>query len=55
MKTLLDGIVETHYRNGQLEQRSNYKAGELDGLIESYYEDGQLSIRANYKAGERID
>ena len=45
------GVTESYFENGQLKERSNWKAGEPDGLGEAYFENGQLSIRANFKAG----
>ena len=44
----LNGVVEIHYDNGQLEERANYKDGNLDGLRESWYSNGQLRSRATY-------
>ena len=47
-----NGVVETHYRNGQLESRTNYKNNELDGLHETWSKNGQLKSRTNYKNGK---
>ena len=44
-----NGVVETHYGNGQLEERANYKDGNLDGLWENWDRDGQPIGRVNYK------
>ena len=44
-----NGVVETHYDNGQLKSRETYKDGNLDGLRESWYSDGQPMGRENYK------
>ena len=41
-------------RNGQLQEKSNYKDGELDGLYESYYENGQLSVLKSNLLGMKI-
>ena len=49
-----NGVVETHYGNGQLESRSNYKDGKLDGLVEWWHSDGQLWLRAIYRDGVMI-
>ena len=34
----LNGVVETHYGNGQLRSRANYKDGKLNGLFEDWYD-----------------
>ena len=47
------GVTGSYFENGQLQQRANFKAGELDGLYESYFENGQLTSRSNWKAGKR--
>ena len=49
----INGVVETHYSNGQLESRMNYKDGKLDGLREVWYDNGQLKLRATYKDDKR--
>ena len=48
-----NGAVETHYGNGQLESRANYKDGKLDGIQEFWNENGQQLSRTNYKNGKR--
>ena len=45
----INGVVETHYGNGQLKSRETYKNGKLDGFREEWYSNGQLQSRANYK------
>ena len=47
-----NGVVETHYGNGQLESRANYKDGKLNGLREEWYDNGQLESRETYKDGK---
>ena len=44
----LNGVVETHYGNGQIKSRETYKDGKLDGLREVWYSNGQLRSRATY-------
>lgn len=51
----LNGVVETHYDNGQLESRENYKDGKHDGLSESWRINGELSSSAIYKNGEVVE
>ena len=46
-----NGVVETHYGNGKLQSRANYKDDKLDGLRETWYRDGELWSSANYKDG----
>jgi len=48
-----NGVVETHYRNGQLESRANYENNKLDGLYETWYENGKPKTKENYKNGKR--
>ena len=49
-----NGVVETHYGNGKLESRANYKDDKLDGLYEYWYDNGQPYSRANYKDGVAV-
>ena len=51
----LNGVVETHYGNGQLRSRANYKDGNIDGLREVWYDNGQLQSRENYKDGKVVE
>ena len=46
-----NGVVETHYSNGQLKSRANYKDGKLDGLRETWHDNGKLWSRETYKDG----
>ena len=46
-----NGVVETHYDNGQLESRANYKDNKRDGLCEFWFRDGKPMGRVNYKDG----
>ena len=46
-----NGVIETHYDNGKLESRVNYKDGKVNGLCETWYDNGQLYSRENYKDG----
>ena len=49
----INGVVETHYGNGQIWSRANYKDGKLDGLFETWRDNGQLWVRETYKDGKR--
>ena len=44
-----NGVVETHYSNGQLRTRETFKNDKLEGLCETWHENGQLESRVNYK------
>ena len=44
----INGVVETHYGNGQLESRSHYKNDKLNGLREIWYENGEMGSRENF-------
>lgn len=44
----LNGVVETHYDNGQLKSRETYKNGNFDGLWENWDRDGKLSSSAMF-------
>ena len=46
-------LVESHYPNGQLQEKGTKKDGEWDGPYESYSEDGHLKSRGTYKSGKR--
>ena len=46
-----NGVIETHYDNGQLQSRKTYKDGKLDGLRETWYSDGKPMGRETYKDG----
>ena len=50
-----NGVVETHYGNGQLESRANYKNGNLDGLREAWGRDGKPMGRVTYKSGKVVE
>ena len=54
-ETINDGVVETFYKNGQLESRGNYKTGKIYGLYELFHENGQLQEKGNIKDGELIE
>ena len=49
-----NGVVETHYENGQLRTRANYKNGKREGVRETWYDNGQLEERVNYKDGVAV-
>ena len=51
----LNGVVETHYGNGKLRTRENYKNDKLDGLFEEWQSDGQLWKRETYKDGVAVE
>ena len=51
----INGVVETHYGNGQLEERANYKNGKLDGLRESWCDNGELWSSVIYKDGVVVE
>ena len=57
MKTMkkLNGVVETHYGNGQLRSRGNYKNGKRDGLCETWHSDGKPMRRVTYNDGVAVD
>jgi antitoxin component YwqK of YwqJK toxin-antitoxin module len=44
--------VRAYYENGQLQQKSNFTAGELDGPFERYGSYGQLMRKGTYNMGE---
>ncbi|HET9949736.1 MAG TPA: hypothetical protein VFQ22_12500 [Longimicrobiales bacterium] len=46
-----DGVHETFYFEGQLEQRETYRNGVLHGPFESYFRMGILSDRGTYENG----
>ena len=48
-ETLIDGLVEEFYDDGQLESRGNYKNGKPVSLHETFYENGQTSVKGVYK------
>lgn len=49
----LTGVQEAYYDNGQLKERTSYKAGNREGLCEAWHENGELKSRREYKAGKR--
>ena len=44
--------MRAYYENGQLQQKSNFTAGELDGPFERYGSYGQLMRKGTYNMGE---
>ena len=46
----LDGICEFYDMDGNLEQRVNFKEGNLDGFLETYIK-GELSSKRSFKEG----
>ena len=57
-----DGLVETFYENGQLEERENWKNGKEDGLWETFHSKsdnnpfvlhGPIRTKGDYKDGKR--
>ena len=50
-----NGVVETHYDNGQLKSRTNYKNGKLEGVWEDWYKNGQLKSRGLFKDGVAVE
>ena len=50
-----NGVVETHYDNGQLQSRANYKDGKRDGLCETWHSDGKHIGSVTYKKGVAVD
>jgi antitoxin component YwqK of YwqJK toxin-antitoxin module len=44
-------VVTEFYRDGNLKNKTNYKAGKLDGVVKFFDEDGYLSTEKYYKAG----
>ena len=47
-----EGLVNFYYKNGKLDNVSNYKAGKAEGVSNSFYENGNKKSVENYKAGE---
>lgn len=45
----LNGVVETHYGNGQLQSRETYEDDELNGLCETWYDNGQPQTLNNIR------
>lgn len=45
----LTGVQAAYYDNGQLKERTSYKAGKRDGLAETWYPTGRQQTRWNYK------
>lgn len=43
------GILVTHYKNGQIREKLNFKQGKYDGKNFSYYENGQIKEKFNFK------
>ena len=41
LHTVMRGLSENYYQNGQLGQKGTYKDGELNGLYKGYYENGK--------------
>ena len=50
-----NGVVETHYGNGQLKSRETYKNDIPDGLFERWNKDGNLVESTTYKNGEVVE
>ena len=48
---LRQGLYESFYENGQLEERYTFKNDELDGLFKKFNRDGDLIERCTYKDG----
>ena len=46
---IMEGEYKEYYRNGQLEVKGNYIAGEREGKFESWSETGQLLMEFNFK------
>ena len=51
----LNGVVETHYSNGQLSIRETYKNGNRDGMRETWLINGELWSSAIYKDGVAVE
>ena len=47
-----NGVIETHYDNGQLKSRATYKNGKLNGLYEDWHANGKPWTKVNYKNGK---
>jgi len=47
-----EGLFNSYYKNGKLDQVSNFKAGKQDGLSTFYYENGNKHQVLNYTAGK---
>ena len=50
----LNGVVETHYSNGQLWTRENYKNGKLNGLREIWDINGKQLSMVTYEDGAAV-
>ena len=48
-----DGIYETFYENGQLEEQGTYKDGKKHGLFETFYSTGIKASMGNYMNGQQ--
>ena len=49
------GLYEEYHENGQLQERGNYKDGELDGLWEKYHENGELESKNCSRSSQPTD
>ena len=49
--SLLNGIVEIYFENGQLGWSGKFKNGKGHGIFEDYHENGQIRIRSKFKNG----
>ena len=47
----INGVVDSYYSNGQLEERATYKDDELEGLRETWRINGEPWKRETYKNG----
>ena len=51
----LNGVVETHYGNGQLKERANYKEGKLNGLEGNRSLGNDILVGTFYVTGSDYD
>lgn len=51
-KKVYDGIIESFYPNGQLQQKVEYNMGKIDGFREFYHDNGRLRSKQEFISGE---
>ncbi len=47
--SVLEGLLEKYYSNGQLQEKVTYVNNEENGPFEEYHENGQLAAKGNYR------
>lgn len=51
----IDGIAISYFKNGNIKQKTPYKAGKLHGTVITYDENGNELRREDYENGTRLD